>query len=104
MERRRFNRLRTGQSYEMQGLIFFLSANYEIIRPELRQIVQESCKAAAGRSGNEAALLDYMTKGRTKAAVMMKYYIASENSVDRMVRRYFHEMERRLREYWGEER
>ena len=101
MERRRFNRLRTGQRYEIQGLIFFLSANYGALPPELREMIRDSCSAAAGRSGNAEALLEYMTRGRTKAQVMLKYYIGSETSIDRMVRAYFLEMERRLREAWG---
>ena len=104
MEWRRFNRLRTGQRYEVQGLIFFLSSNYRVLPDELRALVRESCKAAAGKSGNYDAMLEYMTKGKTKAAVMMRYHIASETTVDRMVRKYFCEMERRLREEWQRDR
>lgn len=101
MERRRFNRLRSiRQSYEMQGLIFFLAGNYRQLPPELREIVRASCQAAAGRSGNEEALLEYMTQGKSKAAVMLKYYIGSETTLDRMVRVFFVEMERRLIDAW----
>lgn len=100
MERRRFNRLRTGQSYELQGLIFFLAGNYRRLPPELREIVRASCRVAAGKSGNEAALLEYMTQGKSKVAVMMKYYIGSETTLDRMVRVFFVEMERRLMDAW----
>lgn len=104
MERRRFNRLRTGQKYELQGLIFFLSANYDRLPETLRQIVRESCEAAAGRSGNRDAILEYMTRGKSKAAVMQRYYIASETTVDRMVRSYFLEMEKRLDDAWRAKR
>lgn len=100
MERRWFTRMRTGQRYEMQGLIFFLSGNYALLPEPLREIVRESCRAAAGKSGNYEALLEYMTKGRTKTAVMLKYYIASKTTLDRMVRAYYAEMERRLRTEW----
>ena len=103
MERRKFSRLRTGQRYEMQGLIYFLSGNYELLPADLRKTVRESCRAAAGRSGNYEALLEYVTKGRSKTAVMLKYHIASETTVDRMVRRYFQEMEQKLREEWHRE-
>lgn len=96
MEWRRFSRLRTGQSYQLQGLIFFLSANYSRLPQELQRTVEACCERAAGRSGNGAALLEYMTKGRSKTEIMLKYYIASETSVDRMVRAYFREMEREL--------
>lgn len=100
VEWRRFSQLRTGQRYELQGLIFFLSGNYGMLPEELREMIRESCRAAAGRSGNARALQEYMTKGKTKVAVMMKYHIASETTVDRMVRAYFREMERRLIEEW----
>lgn len=101
MERRKFTKMRTGrQSYEMQGLIFFMAGNYKHLPPELREIVQESCRAAAGQSGNEDALLEYMTQGKSKVAVMMKYYIGSATTLDRMVRVFFVEMERRLTEAW----
>ena len=103
MDWRRFSRLRTGQRYEIQGLMFFVAANYERLPEELRQIVRESCQAAAGRSGNGEALLEYMSKGRTKAWIMQRYFIASEASVDRMVRRFFLEMDQRLTE-WSRER
>lgn len=101
MEWRRFNRLRTGQSYEVQGLIFFLSANYARLPATLQQTVRDCCEKAAGRSGNGAAVFEYMTQGRTKTQIMLKYYIASETSVDRMVRSYFREMERSLKELTG---
>ncbi len=104
LEWRRFNRLRTGQRYEVQGLIFFLSSNYRVLPEELRRLVRESCRAAAGKSGNYDAIFEYMTKGKTKTAVMMRYHIASETTVDRMVRTYFCEMERRLREEWRGDR
>lgn len=100
MEWRRFSRLRTGQSYRVQGLIFFLSANYDSLPEPLRETIRECCSAAAGRSGNEGAILEYMTKGRSKQQIMTKYYISSETSIDRMVRAFFAEMERRLQD-WG---
>ena len=96
MDWRRFSRLRTGQPYKVQGLIYFLSANYERLPEELRAAVRESCQAAAGKSGNEKALMEYVTGGRSKVQIMSKYYIASETSIDRMVRAYFAEMEARL--------
>ena len=72
MERRKFTKMRTGrQSYEMQGLIFFLAGNYKHLPPELREIVRASCRAAA-----------------------------SATTLDRMVRVFFVEMERRLTEAW----
>jgi hypothetical protein len=101
MDWRRFSRLRTGQSYRMQGLIFFVSANYELLPEPLREAVRESCRAAAGRSGNEEALLEYVTRGRTKRQIMTRYFIASETTIDRMVRSYFVELETRLRAWRG---
>ena len=101
MERRRFCRLRTGQRYEVQGLIFFVAANYDRMPEPVRDIVWQSCRKAAGRSGNEKALLEYVTKGKTKTEIMLKYYIASETTVDRMVRAFFGEMEHRLKEWSG---
>lgn len=99
MERRRFCRLRTGQRYETQGLIFFLAASYDRLPKTMRQIVEASCRTAAGRSQNEQALLEYVTKGKTKTEIMLKYYIASETTIDRMVRCFYAEMERRLKEW-----
>ena len=102
MDWRRFSRLRTGQSYRVQGLIFFLSANYDRLPEELRQTVRACCDRAAGRSGNGEALLEYVTRGKSKVEIMRKYYIGSETSVDRMVRKYFEEMEREL-EAWRQQ-
>lgn len=98
MERRRFRRLRTGQSYEMMGLIYFLTACYAWMPQRIQQAVVDSCQAAAGRSGNADALFLYMTQGKSKTEIMMKFYIASETSIDRMVRDFFLEMEKRLKE------
>ena len=94
----KFSRIRTGQSYDILGLIYFVSRNSGIVSERVRDAIRESCAAAAGRSGNERALLEYMTTGKSKVQIMMRYHIASETSMDRMVRRYYIEMERRLRE------
>lgn len=98
MASRNFSRIRTGQSYDILGLVFFVSQNSQIVTERVREAIRESCAAAAGRSGNERALLEYMTTGKSKVQIMMRFHIASETSMDRMIRRYYVEMERRLRE------
>ena len=99
---KRWARLRTGQPYEVLGLIYFLSCNYRSLPEELRETVRECCRVAAGRSGNEAALMAYLTERKSKTWVCLTYHIASETSVDRMVRAYYIEMEKRLKAEWGE--
>ena len=94
----RFARIRTGQSYEVLGLIYFVSHNLDIMPQQVRGLVRDACDAAAGRSGNGQALYAYMTTDLSKLAVMRRYHIASETGIDRMVRRYYLELERRLRE------
>ena len=98
---KRWARLRTGQSYEMLGLIYFLSVNYRRLPEELRSTVRDCCRRAAGRSGNERALMAYLTERRSKVWVCAEYNIASETTVDRMVRKYYVEMEQALKSAWG---
>ena len=81
----------------MMGLIYFLTACYAWMPQQIQQAVVESCQEAAGRSGNADALFVYVTQGKTKTQIMMQFYIASETSIDRMVRGYFLAMEKRLK-------
>ena len=98
---KRWARLRTGQSYEVLGLIYFLSVNYRKLPEPLRSAVRECCREAAGRTGNEKALMAYLTDRRSKTWVCMNFHIASETTVDRMVRAYYIAFERRLKAEWG---
>ena len=98
---KRWARLRTGQPYEMLGLIYFVSCNYRIMPEPMREAIRDCCRKAAGRSGNERALMAYLTERRSKSWVCMQYHIASETTVDRMVRSYYIEMEKALKAAWG---
>ena len=98
---KRWARLRTGQPYEMLGLIYFVSCNYRIMPEDIRAAIRDCCRKAAGRSGNEAALMAYLTERKSKTWVCMTWHIASETTVDRMVRSYYIEMEKALKAAWA---
>ena len=95
MEGRRFRALEIGVPYHRQGLIFFTARCFDTQPRQIQTMVLDACERA-GRE-NAEALFAYVTTGRSKESVMTQYYIASETTLNRMVRRFFHVMDEEMR-------
>lgn len=75
-----------GIPYDRQGLIFFTGRDYENQPMRVRRKIENLCRAAAGE--NWRALLCYVTTDAGTVAVCQRYHM-SENSLHRMVRKYY---------------
>lgn len=74
-------------SYERQGYIYFASKLYRELTPRAQQKIVDLC-VECGR-GNYQALFEFVTTDTGAAALCLKYHIASETTIYRMVREYY---------------
>ena len=74
-------------SYERQGYIFFMSKLYKELPPAAQQKIVNLCLECGGE--NYRALFDFMTTDAGAVALCLKYHIASETTIYRMVREYY---------------
>lgn len=75
--------------YERQGLIYFVSRNYEGQSQRIREKIEQSCKAAAGE--NWRALFRYVTTDVGMVNVCQEFHV-SESTLFRAVQKYYRRM------------
>lgn len=80
-------------SYDRQGYIYFLSRAYKGLPAEEKKKIREACKKAGGE--HEKALFSFVTTDKGAVSVCRKYFV-SESTLERIVRKYYIEMDQGL--------
>lgn len=73
-------------SYDRQGLTYFYSKLYRVLKPRSKQRIRELCQKAGGE--HAAALLDFVTTNDGTKKICARHFL-SPSTLERITRRYY---------------